>query len=98
MGPQKYRKKPVVIEAVRWLGPAPEAVQALQEWGVPVEPGGPKPEDAWDAPLWPLFIQTLEGRMRCNLGDWVICGVRGEFYPCAPDVFEVTYEPVGEGA
>ena len=40
-----------------------------------------------------LVIQTLEGDMSAALGDWIIKGVKGEFYPCKPDIFEVTYEP-----
>lgn len=41
-----------------------------------------------------LFIRTLEGDMRCKLGDWIITGVKGEQYPCKPDIFEATYEAV----
>lgn len=41
-----------------------------------------------------LFIQTLEGEMKANSGDWIIRGVKGEFYPCKPDIFTATYEPV----
>jgi len=44
----------------------------------------------------PINIQTLEGIMTANIGDWVIEGVNGEFYPCKPDVFEKTYEEVQE--
>ena len=40
-----------------------------------------------------LSIDTLEGRMRADPGDWIIQGVKGEFYPCKPDIFEATYEP-----
>jgi hypothetical protein len=43
-----------------------------------------------------LYIETLEGRMRADLGDYVIRGVKGEFYPCKPDIFEATYERDGE--
>jgi hypothetical protein len=43
-------------------------------------------------------IKTLEGWMKCNRGDWVIQGVKGEIYPCKPDIFEATYEPVKEEA
>jgi hypothetical protein len=39
-------------------------------------------------------IVTLEGTMRGDVGDWIICGVEGEFYPCKPDIFDATYEPV----
>ena len=42
----------------------------------------------------PLDIETLEGTMRANAGDWIIRGVKGELYPCKPDIFEATYEPV----
>jgi hypothetical protein len=41
-----------------------------------------------------IRIKTLEGTMMADLGDWIICGVQGEFYPCKPDIFEATYEPV----
>jgi len=92
--PQRYRKKPVEIEAVQWNGPGGGAVDELLAWGAPVEPGGPEPDDAWAAPSWPLFIPTLEGRMRCDMGDWIIRGVKGEFYPCKPDIFQASYEPV----
>lgn len=60
----KFRKKPVVIEAVRT--------------DVAIE------------------IETLEGTMRADPGDWIITGVKGETYPCKPDIFEATYEPVDE--
>jgi hypothetical protein len=44
-----------------------------------------------------MFIPTLEGEMRADKGDWIICGLRGEFYPCKPDVFSMKYEAVGSG-
>jgi hypothetical protein len=43
-----------------------------------------------------MYIETLEGVMKANVGDWIIKGVKGELYPCKPDVFEMTYEPVEE--
>lgn len=43
-----------------------------------------------------IEIVTLEGVMRADLDDWIICGVKGEIYPCKPDIFEATYEPVSE--
>lgn len=83
-----FRKKPVVIEAHR-IG--------IDNW----------PDAAWDAvtrndiilhriggPSGYIEIKTLEGVMRGNHGDWLIRGVNGEFYPCKPDIFEATYEPV----
>lgn len=43
-----------------------------------------------------ISIETLEGTMRADVGDWVICGVKGELYPCKPDIFEQTYEPAND--
>ena len=83
----KYRKKPVVVEArqlTRENGPE------LWEWA------DSKPRYGMDGEVDGLTIFTLEGRMKADFGDWIIRGVRGEFYPCKPDVFEATYEPVEE--
>lgn len=82
----KYRKLPVMIEAWQFdLTPAPEWVlDACSNGGI--QPG-PQPRGA-------LFIKTLEGTMTADLGDWIIQGVNGEIYPCKPDVFAKTYEPV----
>jgi hypothetical protein len=78
----KFRKKPVVIEAIQWNGPSDNA--ALREFaGHWVNLGD---EDN--------IITTLEGSMRISRGDWIIKGVKGEFYPCKPDIFEATYDPV----
>jgi hypothetical protein len=79
-----YRKKPVVIEAVQFNGM--NGIKLL-EWmnGVECE------EDFLGEYV---EIKTLEGTMRANKGDWIIKGVNGEFYPCKPDIFEKTYEPV----
>lgn len=79
----KFRKKPVIIDAVLWDGSA-EALAALSVIGLHRD----------DFYLnRPFEITTLEGDMLCSLGDWVIKGVKGEFYPCKPDIFEMTYEP-----
>lgn len=92
-----YRKKPVAIEAVRVT---PQNVEWVAAWcGGKVERiASPRdPDDVWVA----LTIPTLEGVMTANThhgGDWVIRGVRGEFYPCKPDIFEATYERVEAGA
>jgi hypothetical protein len=43
-----------------------------------------------------IDIETLEGTMHANKGDWIIKGVKGEIYPCKPDIFNMTYEPIGE--
>lgn len=80
----KFRKKPVVIEAVQWKGNNPEEIAAL---------GGLREleEDFMDNSL---IIHTLEGEMKANINDWIIKGVKDELYPCKPDIFEATYEPV----
>ena len=80
-----YRKRPVVIEA-RLL--TRENFEAVGEWAGVAECWG------LDAPLPALHIRTLEGVMKAHLGDWVIEGVNGEFYPCKPGIFDKTYEPV----
>ena len=77
----KFRKKPVVIDAWKWEG------KLSLDFSIP---GARMTMD--DA----LVIKTLEGHMRCEIGDWVIRGVKGEFYPCKPDIFEATYERVEE--
>lgn len=73
----KFRKKPVVIEAVQFF-------KDVKPWPEGVQPGVLGEYDP--------FIQTLEGRMFVSDGDWVITGVKGERYPCKPDIFEATYE------
>ena len=78
----QYRKKPVVIEAVQYDGTFPLAFLKGDE-RVRNTPDG-------------MEIVTLEGTMRANIGDWIIRGVQGELYPCKPDIFEATYEPVKE--
>ena len=79
--PKKYRKKPVVIEAVKWSGNNLDEI--LEFVGEPAYVVGGE-----------LFIKTFEGDHQANVGDFVIKGVAGEFYPCKPDIFYKTYEPV----
>lgn len=90
IGPTRWRKKPVEIEAIQWLGePNCEAVFAFI--------GLPHSDDEMDHSV--LLIPTLEGTMEASPGDWIIKGVQGEFYPCKPAIFEATYErptPPGE--
>ena len=80
----QYRKKPVVIEAMRYTL---ESRDAVIEWcgaeGTAIDDSGA-----------PYELATLEGTMRADIGDWIIRGVKGEFYPCKPDIFEATYEAV----
>jgi hypothetical protein len=87
---QRYRKKPVVIEAIQFVG-NDSATEILKWTGTPpvranIDPGTGVAES--------LEIATLEGEMTCSPGDFVIRGVQGEFYPCKPDIFAATYEPV----
>jgi hypothetical protein len=82
----KFRKKPVVIEARQLI---PENSQELAEWC-----GGSVKGTMLDMTERVVSIETLEGEMRANMGDWIIKGVNGEFYPCKPDIFEKTYERV----
>lgn len=83
---KKYRKKPVVIEAVQWTGDNVQEVLNFSSDGsrwIMHEGGGTD-----------LFIDTLEGQMKASRGDYIIKGVCGECYPCKPDIFEKTYEMV----
>jgi len=83
----KFRKKPVVIEAYQFkYGPSID--EMYRAWGDEF-----KECSVFDDQVLELFIQTLEGQMRVTFGDWIIKGVKGEFYPCKPDIFEMTYEP-----
>jgi hypothetical protein len=82
----KYRKRPVVIEAKQYDGSEASRDEILT-WG-----------DGSDTPMSVdangITIDTLEGQHRVSVGDFVIRGVKGEFYPCKPDIFVATYEPV----
>tara|TARA_R110002049_G_scaffold59417_1_gene160669 strand:+ start:8962 stop:9228 length:267 start_codon:yes stop_codon:yes gene_type:complete len=86
----KYRKKPVVIEAVRLVGETEEAPQDVVDW-LADESRCQQWESDRDGGI---AIKTLEGVMRADPGDYVIQGVKGELYPCKPDIFEASYEPV----
>ena len=79
----KFRKKPVVIEAVQYDGTFPLAFLNSDER---VRYAG---DDSGD-----IEIVTLEGVMRAHIGDWIIRGVNGEVYPCKPDIFSETHEAV----
>lgn len=83
----KYRKKPIVIDAYQWQG---QPDRYWPEWL------RCDPEDRVEVVGSALVIYTLEGKMLCELNDYVIRGVKGELYPCKPDIFEMTYEEVEE--
>lgn len=85
----KFRKKPVIIEAVQV--PLPDQfVEHGEVWGLFHRSGFANFRVADDKGY---DIGTLEGTMHASPGDWIIKGVKGEFYPCKPDIFESTYEP-----
>lgn len=92
----KYRKKPVVIDAIQWtelnLEEIKEFVGELLTYDII--------DTAWQVgkgvPHVLMKIHTLEGDMEVNKGDFIIKGVNGEFYPCKPDIFKKTYEAVAD--
>lgn len=83
----KYRKKPVVIEAMEWTGDNIAEIQMFMEDNLPGYVGR-QFSNADDL----LMIHTLEGDHIANIGDFIIRGVKGEYYPCKPDIFDMTYE------
>ncbi len=80
----KYRKKPIVIEAVQWLGNMTLIIEFVGH-DLPTYGEGRSGS---------LRIHTLEGDHEVSPGDWIIKGIRGEFYPCKPEIFDATYEVV----
>lgn len=89
--PEQYRKKPVVIDAVQLSYTDTSQWYDVLEWC-----GGTKVNKITTRAI--IAIDTLEGTMTAEAGDWIIRGVKGEFYPCKPDVFAATYEPVERDA
>lgn len=83
----KYRKKPVVIDAVEWTGANHLITETFMA-------GSGAYIDYSERKLGVIKIPTLEGTMDGTVGDYIIKGVQGEFYPCKPDIFNQTYEPV----
>ena len=88
---REWRKKPVVIQAVQWTGNNRDELLAFLDDDKPhliamdgFRNGDPAP--------W-CIIKTLEGEHIASIDDWIIKGVKGEFYPCKPDIFQATYEP-----
>jgi hypothetical protein len=76
----KYRKKPVEIDAIQWTGDNKLEIFDFCNMSYITNQE--------------LRIQTLEGSMTASIGDYIIKGVMGEFYPCKPDIFEMTYEKI----
>lgn len=84
----QFRKKPVVIEAVQFDGTREGVDVVAQFMNVRIDPYFAASKQ------WAFSIGTLEGPLNASAGDWIIRGVKGEFYPCKPDIFAATYEPV----
>ena len=80
----KFRKKPVVIEATQWFKDGDHPAVFMRN------------DPYTYSNMLVAWIDTLEGGHVVSVGDWIITGVQGEHYPCKPDIFEMTYEPVGE--
>lgn len=97
----KFRKKPVEIEAMQLVGSNAD-LRAVYLWVEENTQGSFDPYGdelpgsgvSIDPATGFLLIATLEGVMQAKPGDWIIKGVQGEFYPCKPDIFAETYEPV----
>lgn len=87
--PKRYRKKPIVIEAIQWEADW-DSFHAICDFvGDSLDYnhlGNVNPQE--------LYIDTLEGTHTASPGDYIIKGIKGEFYPCKPDIFELTYEEV----
>jgi hypothetical protein len=81
----KYRKKPVEIDAIQWVSDNIEQVYEMLGDKLIINTDGDEVKH---------FINTLEGKMEMSWGDYIIKGVKGEFYPCKPDIFEMTYEKI----
>ncbi len=77
----KFTKKPITIEAIQWVG---ENLTDITKFCPSVDSSNLKEGE--------LTISTLEGILIVSINDWVIKGVKGEFYPCKPDIFELTYD------
>lgn len=83
---KKYRKKPIIIEAIQFTD---------ENKNIAFSCIGCNANASFDESNKPIIkIETLEGEMTARLGDWIIKGVNGEFYPIKPDIFEKTYELV----
>lgn len=80
---KKYKKKPVIIEAVQWTGENLSEIDNFVGGSINIKGTS-------------LIIHTLEGDMEASINDYIIKGVNGEFYPCKPDIFSKTYEEVAE--
>lgn len=88
-----WRKRPVIVQATRWEGWVEDATRVI-EWALTRSDCSIRYHEANASRPPRLAIDTLEGTMFAVQGDWIICGVQGELYPCKPDIFDATYEAV----
>lgn len=98
---KKYRKKPVVIEAIQLKVDNFDAVcDFMGETPVPKHNPdfGIDEHGNTNEPYLGVYIETLEGKMLASYGDYIIKGVNGEFYPCKPDIFEKTYDKANDSS
>ena len=86
----EIQKKPVIIEAFKWTGGADQVEDP--QWIIDAIENNIVWFDGENTPNPIMFIETLEGTHRANVGDYIIKGVKGELYPCKSDIFEMTYE------
>lgn len=86
----KYRKKPVVIEAVKWYGKYTDTDEWPEWFNDAVNSG----VITAGSEVGTLTIGTLEGNHTASIDDYIIQGIKGELYPCKPDIFEATYEAI----
>lgn len=77
-----YKKKPVVIEAIQYIGDNRKEITSFTN------------NEAFEVINHEMIICTLEGDLEVSVNDWVIRGIAGEFYPCKPDIFKATYDLV----
>ena len=82
----KFRKKPVIIDAVQWTGNNYSEISKLGETSAVCRHLSVLENR--------LMVDTMEGVMAASINDWIIRGVKGELYPCKPDIFEMTYERI----
>lgn len=94
----RYRKKPVVVDAMQFTDCDEHTAYDVYCWAADhvgtFQPYGDPPSQgvSIDPATGTMLIATLEGVMTVKLGDWIIRGVKGEFYPCKPGIFDETYE------
>lgn len=94
----RYVKKPIAIEAVKWKGFNNDDIKDFAGDSVKIEVIREGDADNGIPPSVDCSIETLEGVMKANVGDYIIKGVNGEFYPCKPDIFEKTYDKADDSS